>query len=83
MVLLRLQGLPHDLEVSWPEPLAGDHPLLSLENVVTPHLGYVVSRCSPTIVPPRSRRCAPGSTGRPIRVLNSGESGHAGPDGRA
>lgn len=57
------------LDVFWAEPLAADHPIRAMQNVVlTPHLGYVVEESFRAFYEDTVENIAAWLDGRPIRV---------------
>jgi phosphoglycerate dehydrogenase-like enzyme len=72
------------LDVYWSEPLARDHPLVALDNVViTPHLGYVVQEVFANYYADTVEGVRAWLDGSPIRVLNPEVFGGAGREGPA
>ena len=59
------------LDVFWEEPLARDHPLVEMDQVVlTPHLGYVTEENMRVFFSEMVADIAGFLDGRPVRVLN-------------
>jgi phosphoglycerate dehydrogenase-like enzyme len=59
------------LDVYWREPLAGDHPLVALENtVLTPHLGYSVREVYAEYYAELVENALAFLDGMPIRVID-------------
>jgi phosphoglycerate dehydrogenase-like enzyme len=60
------------LDVYWAEPLAADHPVRGLDNVViTPHLGYVVEESLRGFYEDSVDNVAAWLDGRPMRVVGA------------
>lgn len=61
------------LDVFWDEPLARDHPIRTLDNVVlTPHLGYVVEPSLRAFYEDTAENVAAWLAGAPIRLITAG-----------
>lgn len=68
---LRAGRLQAAMDVFWREPLPGDHPLLTLDNVIlTPHVGSVTEETSRRWVEGAVENVAAYAAGAPANVVN-------------